>query len=40
MEKDIINKIIRNRKSVYPKDYTKKEIPKKAQIFLCLPENS
>ena len=29
MEKDIINKIIRNRKSVYPKDYSKKEIPKK-----------
>ena len=26
---DIINKIIRNRKSVYPKDYSKKEIPKK-----------
>ena len=29
MEKDIINKIIRNRKSVYPKDYSKKEVPKK-----------
>ncbi len=29
MEKDIINKIIRNRKSVYPKDYSKKEIPRK-----------
>ena len=29
MEKDIINKIIRNRKSVYPRDYSKKEIPRK-----------
>ncbi len=30
MEKDWINKIIRNRRSIYPKDYSDKEIPKKA----------
>jgi len=39
MEKDIINKIIRNRKSVYPKDYSKKEIPKEVIQEILLNAN-
>ena len=39
MNKEIINSIIRNRKSIYPKDYSKEDIPDKTIKEILLNAN-